>query len=140
MPATFESFGIKFLYPENWTIADRGENEGQDGVTLELPCGGFFTIEREREGQLTEELIEEISQSIEQDYDEVEREDLHLDGAPADEQAVDFRFYYLDLLIISRLIIVNSGQQTYVVQMQAESRDFDENEPVFNALLKQIRN
>jgi hypothetical protein len=139
MPATFESFGIKFLYPDNWTVADRDQSDGNEGVTLELPSGGFFTIERESVGQLIEELIEEIAESIEQDYGEVEREDVRLDDAPSDERAVDFRFYYLDLLITSRLVIVATDEATLVVQMQAESRDFDANEMVFAAILKQIR-
>jgi hypothetical protein len=139
MPATFESFGIKFLYPDNWTVADRGQSDGNEGVTLELPSGGFFTIERESVGQLIEELIEEIAESIGQDYGEVEREDVRLDDAPSDERAVDFRFYYLDLLITSRLVIVATDEATLVVQMQAESRDFDANEMVFAAILKQIR-
>jgi hypothetical protein len=52
---------------------------------------------------------------------------------------VDFRFYYLDLLITSRLVIVATDEATLVVQMQAESRDFDANEMVFAAILKQIR-
>ena len=139
MPATFESFGIKFLYPENWSVLERDEAEGADGVTLELPSGGFFTVERERDGQLAEELIEEIADSIAEDYGEIEREDLQLEDAGPDERAVDFRFYYLDLLIISRLVIVNKRGSTFVVQIQAESRDFDANELVFAALLKQIR-
>jgi hypothetical protein len=139
MPATFESFGIKFLYPDNWTVADRDQSDGNEGVTLELPSGGFFTIERESVGQLIEELIAEIAESIGQDYGEVEREDVRLDDAPSDERAVDFRFYYLDLLITSRLVIVATDEATLVVQMQAESRDFDANEMVFAAILKQIR-
>ena len=139
MPATFESFGIKFLYPDNWTVSERDEMEGSDGVTLELPSGGFFTVEREHEGQLAEELIEQIADSIEEDYGEVEREDCELADAKQGERAVEFRFYYLDLLIISRLVILTVGDATYVVQMQAESRDFDSNELVFTALLKQIR-
>jgi hypothetical protein len=139
MPRTFESFGIKFLYPDNWTVAQRGEDEGDQGVTLELPSGGFFTIEREQEGQLAEELIEEIADSLEEDYGQVEREDLRLEDAAEGERTVDFRFYYLDLLIISRLMVIHVGSATYLIQMQAESRDFDSNELVFSALLKQIR-
>lgn len=137
MPATFESPGIKFLYPDNWTIAERAEDEGGDGGTFELPSGGFFSIERDREGQLIEELIEEITDSLEQDYGEVERDES--DQGTPDERVVDFRFYYLDLLIISRLVVLRVGDATYVIQMQAESRDFDANEMVFAAILKQIR-
>jgi hypothetical protein len=139
MPASFESFGIKFLYPDNWTVTDREEHADQDGVTLELPSGGFFTLEREHEGQLAEELIEEVADSLQEDYGDVEREEIQLDNASAGEKAVDFRFYYLDLLIISRLVIVHLDNATYVIQMQAESRDFDANERVFAALMNQIR-
>lgn len=139
MPATFESFGIKFLYPDNWKTVAREEDEGSDGVTFELPSGGFFTLEREREGQLAEEIIEAVADSISEEYEEVEREQVRLEGAAADERCVDFRFYYLDLLVISRLIVMPVDGTTLVIQMQAESRDFDENELVFSAILQQIR-
>ena len=139
MPATFESFGIKFLYPDNWKEIQRAEDEGSDGVTLELPTGGFFSVEKELEGRLVNEIIEEVADSIAEDYDEIEREEVSLSGALPNETTIDFRFYYLDLLIVSRLIILESEGRTLVLQLQAESRDFDENELVFAAILKQIR-
>ena len=139
MPATFESFGIKFLYPDNWKQIERPEDEGSDGVTLELPTGGFFSLEKELEGQLFNEIIEEVADSIAEDYDEIEREEVSLTGALPNEKAIDFRFYYLDLLIVLRLIILHAGGRTLILQLQTESRDFDENELVFTAVLKQIR-
>ena len=79
------------------------------------------------------------SEFIAEDYDEIEREEVSLSGALPNETTIDFRFYYLDLLIVSRLIILESEGRTLVLQLQAESRDFDENELVFAAILKQIR-
>ena len=139
MPATFELFGIKFLYPDNWREIERREDEGSDGVTLELPSGGFFSFEKDNETRVIEDIIEEVAGSLAEDYEEVEREELSLDEAIPNERNVDFRFYYLDLLIVSRLTIMRSGSLTLVLQMQAESRDFDQNELVFSAILKQIR-
>ena len=139
MPATFESFGIRFLYPDNWKEVARPEEEGGDGVTLELPTGGFLAVEKDREGQVAEEIIEEIRDSIAEDYDEVEHEEVELPEALQHERAVDFRFYYLDLVVVSRLVVMMAGGTTLVLQMQAESRDFDANELVFTAILKQIR-
>ena len=138
MPATFDSFGIKFLYPDNWSLVDRGEGEREEGVTLELPSGGFFSIEREAEGQLADELIEDLASSFEVEYGELEREELPLDSQGDVERAVEFRFYYLDLLIISRMLILERREKSYVVQIQAESRDFESNEMVFHAILKQL--
>lgn len=138
MPATFDSFGIQFLYPENWSQVDRAEADGEEGVTLELPSGGFFSIERELEGQLPEEIIEEIASSFENEYGEVEWEEITAESFKERERAVEFRFYYLDLLIISRVLILDLHDKTYVIQFQAESRDFDRNELVFGAILKQL--
>ncbi len=135
MPATFDSFGLKFLYPDNWTIADRAEIEGNSGVTFELPCGGFFSIEPLRVGQLTDELIGEVADSIAEEYGEVERDEIATDDRG---RTVDLRFYYLDLMVVSRLKFIQIGDRDFFVQMQAESRDFDSNEMVFEAILKQI--
>ncbi|MAI71190.1 MAG: hypothetical protein CMM01_09785 [Rhodopirellula sp.] len=139
MPAKFESFGIKFLYPDNWKEIERPVDEGSDGVTLELPTGGFVSLEQELEGKSVREIIEEVADSIGEEYDEIEREEVFLTGALPNEKSIDFRFYYLDLLIVSRLIILLAGGRTLILQLQAESRDFDENELVFAAILKQIR-
>ena len=139
MPATFSSFGIQFLYPENWIVAEREKDASTVGVTLELPTGGFLSIERELQGMLDEELIEEVSDTIETEYEEVEREEISLEGAGRDERTVDFRFYYLDLLIISRLVLITIGDFRYLIQFQAESRDFDANELVLAAILQQLR-
>lgn len=139
MPATFNDFGLHFLYPDNWKVIQREEEEGNHGVTLELPSGGFFSIERERHGALDEELIEEVAATIESEYEDVEREELDPQLESQDERVIDFRFYYLDLLVVSRLILITIGESRYVVQFQAESRDFDANEQVLAAILKQIR-
>lgn len=139
MPRNFESFGIQFLYPDNWKQVERADDEGTEGVTLELPSGGFFTVERARDGDLAEEVVDQMTQTFESDYDEVESERVDLPGLSDREAAMEFRFYYLDLLVVSRLIVLDLDGGTVVVQMQAESRDFDENELVFDALVKQIR-
>ncbi|NND97797.1 MAG: hypothetical protein HKN47_10765 [Pirellulaceae bacterium] len=139
MPATFESFGIKFLYPDNWTVAQRAEDEGDNGMTLDMPSGGFFAIEVENEGLDDDEVIAKIADTIKAEYNEVEVEDVTLEGASRGERAAEMRFYYLDLLIVSRVVLLKATGETLVVQIQAESRDFDENELVFAAILQQIR-
>jgi hypothetical protein len=108
-------------------------------VTLELPTGGFFSLETDHEDQEIEEIIGDVADSIAEDYEEIEREVVSLEASGSNERAIDFRFYYLDLLIVSRLVILTAGGRTLILQMQAESRDFDKNKLVFSAILKQIR-
>lgn len=139
MPAKFEAFGVKFLYPDNWSVAQRTEEEGDDGVTLEMPSGGFLSIEQDYDGSLAEEIIEEVRESISAEYGELERESLSLPGAKPDETCVDFSFYCLDLLVVSRLILMTTESASLVIQIQAEIRDFETNEAVFAAILQQLR-
>lgn len=142
MPAQFDSFGVRFLYPDNWKVADRQEDEGDQGTTLDLPSGGFVSLELAQADQI-ENLIDQVVATISAEYEDLEREELTLEVLPEGTPVTDLRFYYLDLLIVSRLVVLSLGDRAIdgnllVVQMQAESRDFDKNEPVFAAILKQI--
>ena len=139
MPATFESFGLKFLYPDNWVISARAPDEAEDGLTLELPGGGFFSIEVD-DGDLSDAtLLQRVADAIKEEYEEIESEDVTLSNAISGERAVDFRFFYLDLLVVSRVVLLTADDRRLIIQFQAESRDFDENELVLDAILKQIR-
>ena len=140
MPATFESFGIKFLYPDNWIVAQRDPEEGDHGLTLELPGGGFFSVERDDEDDLSdEELLAKVCETIHAEYEDAESEPVTLDNALEGERAVDLRFFYLDLLIVSRVILMKVDGARLLIQIQAENRDFDTNAMVFAAILQQIR-
>ena len=139
MPATFEGFGVRFLYPDNWQAIARDDDEGESGVTLELPSGGFFSVERVDSESADEALIDELAKTVSSEYDEVERETVELTGAGEDELTTDLSFYYLDLIVVSRIVLLHRDGQRIVVQIQAESRDFDQNEAVFAAILAQLR-
>jgi hypothetical protein len=142
MPSQFDSFGVRFLYPDNWILAERDVEDGDQGATLDLPAGGFVSLEITPADQV-DGLVDGIVRAIAADYEDLEREDISLEGLPAGTRVTDLRFYYLDLLIISRLIFLKppndpTGQSVLMIQAQAESRDFDKNEAVFAAILKQI--
>ncbi|WP_283433758.1 hypothetical protein [Neorhodopirellula lusitana] len=147
-PSVFEGFGLKFLYPDNWVLVERAKDEGDQGVMFDLPSGGFVSLETLPVTREDEAILSEVDLMLRDQYEEVERESVVLPGADPDERAMDLRFYYLDLMVISRVVLLDAPDSTreqmpiagrILVQMQAESRDFDANELVFSALLKQIR-
>lgn len=148
MPATFQGFGLSLLYPDNWTEVPRGEDEGDQGVTFELPSGGFLSLETLPLTREDDIVLDEIDAMLRDEYKDLERENLQLPGGEEDERAMDLRFYYLDLMVISRVILIDAPEPTrqqmpiagrILVQFQAESRDFEANEPIVDAILKQIR-
>ena len=138
MTAQFDSLGVTFLYPENWVVSERPDGELDSGVTLELPSGGFFSIEKDDSLLPDDELIQQIVSAIVAEYDDVEQEEIEMEQIGENDRAYELRFYYLDLLVICRLIMMARGEERLLIQMQAESRDFDANEMVFAAILKQI--
>ena len=148
------------MYPDNWVQADRAPEDGIEGVTFELPSGGFFSIERikrqslvqeptdlietdeaeelEGESSSEEDLIDAIEKSIVDEYGEVERQEFDNESLGESGRQIEFNFYYLDLLIVCRLLLVDLDRNRFAIQVQAESRSFEENEMVFAAIFQQL--
>lgn len=138
MTAKYSDLGFELLYPENWTIAERADGEAA-GVTFDLPSGGFLSIDPiQGDPDEIEALYQQMAEQVAEDYGEYETETLDTDQRAGVRRMVEFRFYYLDLIIQSHLMVVEVGDQSYVVQYQAESRDFEKNEAVFDAILAQM--
>ena len=141
MPKTVTFGDLEILYPENWIPVGRSEDEGP-GVDWELPSGGFFSLEKrdaiENGLDPTLDWIETHRQQLIEDYENIEEETIESDLPAGATAGVEFRFFYLDLLILSRLYWVVRDGQPWTVQIQAESRRFEENERVFAAILRQL--
>lgn len=137
MPATFEDFGVRFLYPDNWRVDARQRDEQAEGITFDLPKGGFFSVTRYREQADPEALLGQIVEAMRSEYADIEADPLGV--SDADDFFIDCRFYYLDLLITSRTTAIETGHDLVVVQAQAESREFDANEQVFAAVIRSLR-
>ena len=139
MPQTNTDLGIELLHPENWTPAPR-EDATSGGVTFDLPGGGFFSIDPTDgdDEEAIDRLFETTQSVIEADYGSVEREPLAAETARGMYRGEDFQFYFLDLIITSRLMILLGNDRDYAVQIQAEQRDFEKNEEVFQAILAQL--
>ncbi len=138
MPATFDDFGFRFLYPENWVLQSRDSDDRSDSVTFDLPGGGFFSVTRYYDvTQTPEELLGQITDAMRAEYNDIETDAIQL--SDDDDFFIESRFYYLDLLVISRVTALEAGDDLIIVQPQAESREFDSNEAVFAAIIKTLR-
>jgi hypothetical protein len=139
MPATFQRFGVHFLYPDNWRITEEIEEGAQAGVTLESPAGSFFSLYRYRHQTDPSALLEQAIAAMRGEYEAIEKRPYEDPGAFPDEAGCDLDFYCLDLLITARILAVPDQGDCLLVQMQGENREFDRLEPVFQAVLKTLR-
>lgn len=139
MPATFEEYGVCFLYPDNWEIAERSAEEESVGVTIESPDGTFFSLHRYHGQSRADDLLRQAASAMQAEYEQLESEPYADPDALPGERGSDLRFYYLDLLISARILVIPDAGDLLLVQMQGENRDFDRQERVFAAMLKTLR-
>lgn len=139
MTKIYEGLGLKCMYPENWNLIEDSEDGLAVSFTLESPSSAFMTVSEYPRAVSTDSAIEQSIDTMRQEYEGIEEEDYEPNflfrGEPLDDVlALDLRFYYLDLLVISRLVAFSIGKRTYLIQIQAEDRDFENLEQVFRAM------
>lgn len=135
MPEKYTGLGISLLFPETWKLDDDAESEA---VTVESPEGAFLTVTKLPGQENVSEHVEQAIQTMESEYDEVEQEPLAKRLADRELTGVTQRFVYLDLIVTSCLLTVQGNTGTYLIQMQAEDRDMDQLEQVFDAILTSL--
>jgi hypothetical protein len=134
MPAVFENLGVRFLYPENWSLMDVEIEDWPRTVTVQSGDTGFWTLHVYPPRQEAQPLVDELAQVIGQEFGELE-------VLPAREQlgdtfaaGVDICFFCLDLLVEAKIRYVHTPSATLIWHYQAESREFEKIEPVFQAI------
>ncbi len=162
MTKVYRGLGLACTYPENWqlseeTVAEHADQSTVVGFNLQSPTSAFMSVYRYPQSVSPDEAIEEATKAIAADYEGIElasfapeRELLHDELAPSQPKSApsqpksnvpnasrgtDLNFYYLDLLITVRLISFQFSHYTFLVQFQAEDRDFTSMERVFQAML-----
>lgn len=139
MPATFEEYGVRFMYPDNWEISERAAGEESVGVTIESPDGAFFSLNRYHRQSDSDSLKEQVIAAMRAEYNEIEAVPYKSPDAREGESGSELHFFVLDLLVTVRILVIPDGADLLLLQIQAENRQFDKHELVFEAMLKTLR-
>jgi len=134
MPATYDKMGIRFLYPDNWTLDEEEAVGGNGSVTVYSPGGAFWSIVVHPLESDPSELAAAALQALKTEYE-------HSEAEPASEQfgyrtisGYDMNFFYLDLTNTALIRSFRTETATCLVLCQAEDREFAELAPVFRAI------
>jgi hypothetical protein len=125
------------MYPDNWSLLEQEEPIAT--VTIESPLGAFFSVSRYPGVTDPQHAIDQAVGAMQGEYDPMEVLPFEDPQGFVAEKGVEMSFYYLDLLISSRLLAMVDRGDVLLIQIQGENRDFDEQEPVFLAMLKTLR-
>jgi hypothetical protein len=134
MPAIYENMGVRFLYPENWTISDEEYDEWPRSVTLQGPQTGFWSLHVYPPGQDVKAVVKELIGAIQAEFSDIEVLPTKETLGETLTTGVDLAFFYLDLLVEAKIRCLRTPSATLIWLYQAESREFETMEPVFQAI------
>ena len=134
MPAVFERFGVRFLYPENWSLMDLEVEDWPRSVTVQSQETGFWSLHVYPPMQSPMPIVDELVSAIREEFSDLEvlPASETLDDTPV--AGVDIAFFYLDLLVEAKIRYVQTPSGTLIWHYQAESQEFEEIERVFQAI------
>jgi hypothetical protein len=134
MQANFEQFGIRFQYPDNWTLEADDLLKGQGAVSVYSPGGGFWSLTVHDPSDEPDELVDAVVDTMRNLYEELDAEESveTIDGRQV--PCCEMNFYYLDLTNTATVRVISSARANYLVLCQAEDREFAELENVFAAM------
>ncbi len=134
MVGTYDRLGVRFMYPENWTLADDDNDQLPRTVSVQAPTGAFWSIDIHPFSVDPQQLLMQFEAAMRGEYPDLE---VHpAEEEIAEEQAIglDMFFLCLDFVISSQVRIFRRGHATYLINCQAEDREFDSLRPVFAAI------
>lgn len=135
MTATYQKHGLQFLYPGNWLLSDEGWPDLPCSISLESPDGNafwsvhFYGLESD-----PDEILKETLDTLRETYPDLEISNCSADFAIPLESGVEAMFYCLDFLVRIRLQVVKLERFRALFWHQAEDRQFDQLEMVFQAI------
>lgn len=134
MAATYENFGVRFLYPENWQITDEQSAHARCEVSLQSPAGAFWSLHVYASRTDRQRLMVQVVESMQTEYDSLETRPVVESIGEIDAIGRDMDFFCLDFVVSAKARVFYSRDRTFLVLCQAESRDFENLEPVFQAI------
>ncbi len=122
------------MYPENWRVTDEQATPSEYEVSVQAPGGGFWSLHVFAHPTNPAGLADQVVQSMRQEYDSLESQDVTEVIGDAEAVGSDMDFFCLDFVVTARARAFRKGPRTYLVLYQAESREFEQIEPVFRAM------
>ncbi len=138
MSKQYDNLGLKFLYPESWTVVDETASEWPRSVTLQTPDSGFWVAQVHNESD-PHQLTLQVLKTMKAEYEDLEAEPaIECESATHSLIGFDMQFYCLDLLVgaaVRSVSLDTSRKLSLLVMYQAEDREFERLQPVFAAML-----
>jgi len=138
MAGVFRKDGIRFQYPENWTMT-REDAENGWTVSVQNKETAFFMLTFDSQMPEVGLVAETVLDALRADYPDLEAEDAleSIAGQPA--LGHNIRFFSLDLTNTCCTRSLYSETGTLLLMWQASDLEFENVEPIFQAICKSLK-
>jgi len=141
MPAVFDQLGIRFEYPDNWSVdqefLDPTTADGEQ-VVVSSPHTAFWQLSKHPPEADLEGLFDEALSALRSVYREMEVTPSSDTLEDRDVEGFDVSYFCLDFTSTSWLRGFKTPEATYLVHCQAEDRELERAGPVFRAMLASV--
>ncbi len=136
--AEFSDGGIRFQYPENWTL-ERENNDSGWTVSVQSPGTAFLMVCLREDTPAIDEVADAALAALQEDYPELEYEQCidSVAGQPAVGHVM--RFFSLDLTNTCWTRCFYSAEGTLLVLWQANDLELEQTEPVLKAICSSFK-
>ncbi len=133
MPALFDDLGLRFQFPENWSL-EEDDTPGRESATVYSPGGGFWTVMLRDAAETPASLADEVLAAMRQEYPGLDCESARERVRGEELVGYDLNFIYLDLISTALIRSFRVAAANLVVVCQAEDHDFEKLRDVFRAI------
>jgi hypothetical protein len=134
VPGEYDKMGIRFLYPDNWTLDEEEALRGNRSVTVQSPGGAFWSIAVHSKDTQPQELADAALEALQAEYAGCEADPVSEQIGERSIAGYDVRFFYLDFVNTAVIRGFRTPKYTCLVLCQAEDREFEELGVVFRAI------
>jgi hypothetical protein len=136
--AVFDSMGIRFEYPEAWSIDEPTFRHGHASVSVVSPGGAFWSLSVHAPTADLAELLGAVLECLREDYPELESETIRVQVDGREITGYDIHFFYLDLTNTALIRGFQTPHGSYLLLCQAEDREFEEVKGVFYDITRSL--
>jgi hypothetical protein len=134
MPAVYDKLGIRFSFPDNWTLDEEEALAGNRSVSVYSPGGAFWSIALHAPRVDPAELTATALATLKAEYEDAESEPVREEVNGHALEGYDLNFIYLDLTSTALIRGFRTDTASCLVLCQAEDRELTEVAPVFRAI------
>lgn len=138
MPAVFDKLGIRFTYPDNWTVDESDALGGECSVTVYSPGGAFWAVSLHDPDTVPKDLVKATAQALRETYPDLDFESVTETISGVETAGADLNFYCLDLTNTAMIRAFRAPRFNCLVLCQAEDREFEDVGPVFRAMTQTL--